>query len=101
MVGSPWLSYLAWPSTSRRIAQHALPSLATLSQLESAGYWVFMRLTASGSGDVISVNRNGFTSDAAWDLSSRYRVDEFIYWDGAKAQRMQPFLGLGPEPYDW
>lgn len=45
--------------------------------------------------------RNGYTSvtDLSGYLICVCRL--IIYWDGEKAQKMDPYLGIGPTLYDW
>lgn len=104
--GSPWeYVFGAAEPTGRlpimaRITQHCLPTDVPLSSLNDTP--VFMRTAYRGAQTLEPRTRNGFTSSGyavAEDVAS---VEEFLFYDPVRGpMKMQPYLGLGPEPYDW
>lgn len=106
MAGTPWgpadIYGGSFHATSIvcRVVQHAMPDYPAFQAL--VGTKLFFRLVDTGvNGVVNSVERNNFISTTGTSTNRRLKMSELIYWDGTRAQRMQPSLGLGPEPYDW
>lgn len=101
MDGSPWLAFCTSISALARIVQHAAPSQAAFDALVAGGFEVYLELTSPGSGAVVALNRNGYLSLANASSTPRRSCANFIYWDGAQAQQMNPLAGTGPTPYTW
>lgn len=100
MWGSSWMATSRNNSSPARLVQHGLPSQAAFDFVQSGLFKVFFRLNGTGITTHTALNRNGFLSKSV-TASTGNECLEVIYWDGERAQRMQPSLGLGPEPYDW
>ena len=60
---------------------------------------MLVRVDSPGNQAVTAYNRNGYPSAGAASGATRI-ITELLYWDNGP-KRMQPSLGLGPEPYDW
>lgn len=89
-------------SGTARAMQHALPSEAVFNALRASGYEILYTVTAASPGEVFAVSRNGYTSSDTGGIENVCRVTEVLYYDPSLGpMRMQPSLGLGPEPYDW
>lgn len=103
MTGSTWQNvYKGFEAAPCRMVQHGLPNQATFNAQIAAGREIFFSISdASDSGSYAGVFRNGYSSVASSTIFATRKMDELIYWDGTQAQRMQPFLGLGPTPYTW
>ncbi|MBU1522125.1 MAG: hypothetical protein KJ728_11970 [Alphaproteobacteria bacterium] len=103
MTGSTWQNvYKGDAAAPCRMVQHGLPDEATFLAQVAAGRQIFYRISSgTAPASYAGVFRNGYSSSSSTTIFATRRVDELLYWDGARAQRMQPFLGLGPTPYDW
>lgn len=107
MIGSSWLSVFTQGGSSYlgRVMQHGLPSEAMLNALVASGVQVLMNIVnvASSTGALPSVNRNGYASTAYAGGSVVVNAcDELLYFDPAEGpMKMNPRLGLGPDPFDW
>lgn len=106
MIGSSWTTHFrgdAGSSYVSRVVQHGMPDQDSFNEQLASGLQIFLRFTTPAAvTEFFSLNRNGYLSSASTTgLSFRRHLVELIYWDGLRAQRMQPSLGLGPEPYDW
>lgn len=105
MAGTPWgpadIYGGSFHATSIvcRAVQHAMPNYPTFQAM--SGKKLFLRLVdTGGGGEVISVDRNNFVSASGASGTRRFRISELLYFDSGP-KRMQPSLGLGPDPYDW
>lgn len=103
MAGSTWQNvFKGSVAAPCRMIQHGLSDQETFNAQIAAGREVFFR-TSTGTNPAIyaGVLRNGYESIESSNFFATRKMDEIIYWDGTQAQRMQPYLGLGPEPYTW
>src|SRR5690606_22747713 len=101
MIGSPWMNYMAGQagvgSPPCRIVQHGLPSEAVFYDQVNNARKVYFAVTSLGREEkMYGQTRNGYTSvpDMSGYLICVCRL--IIYWDGEKAQKMDPYLGIGP-----
>jgi hypothetical protein len=89
----------AYGSSPCRIIQHGLPSQAEYNAQVAAGREIYFQMVAGSVGPYPALARNGYTSDAGGSDASPDKCVKIIYWDGAKAQQMDPSTGAGPTPY--
>lgn len=93
-------SYSYWP----RAIQHAMPSEAVFNAIIAIGGEIFIRVQDGGIINVTfpSATRNGFTSSTgSGGTYSRFITEMLIFDPASGPLRMQPKLGIGPNPYTW
>lgn len=80
-----------------------MPSSAAFTALmASSERMVFYAVGGKNTLESVSnYNRNGYNSQSIAEVNSGADVVEFLYWDGVRAQKMNPKAGTGPTPYDW
>ena len=106
MNGSSWgpSSPSGWAAAlnnaASRVVQHGLASKKDFDEQRIGGQWIFLRVVFISGAAKPSVARNGYTSIARGSVQGRACTD-LLYWHEGRAWKMQPHLGLGPEPYDW
>lgn len=98
MEGSTWQANTRDGTPIARAIQHALPSQAVLTSLN--GFEIYYETqSVTGPLALFALTRNGYTSFANASVNFPVRMVDLIYWDGTRAQRMNPFAGTGPTPY--
>lgn len=99
MYGSPWMASYRSISIVARAIQHAMPDEAEFNRQRSSGLSMLITVSNAGTGSVVPLSRNGYTSLSSGIAAIR-RVTEVLAWiDGPV--RINPFAGTGPTPYDW
>jgi len=97
MSGSSWLSALQ-SATTAKVVQHGLPSSAEYASQISAGREIIMREAAITSAPTPALDRNGYLSNTGTNST---RSLQFLgFWTPAGSMKMNPYLGLGPVPWD-
>lgn len=106
MGGSPWEYVFGGADPIgrlpiiARITQHCMPTDVPLSAIYDTP--VFMRSAFRGAQTLEPRTRNGFTSSGYSVVEDVASIEEFLYYDPVLGpMKMQPYLGLGPEPYTW
>lgn len=106
MYGTPWRQGAGYGwvwtgnSSACRAVQHGLPSEAVFLDQIASGRQIYYATSPGSTQLVYALSRNGYQSDGGTEVAAA-NITELLFWDGARAQRMQPSLGLGPTPYDW
>lgn len=78
-----------------------MPSFTVFSAQISGGLVIYYSITAAvPKSDLLGLDRNNYQSIGEAGTINSSLVDEVLLWDDGP-RRMQPSLGLGPEPYDW
>lgn len=104
MLGSPWMGEYRRNNTDTncaRVIQHAMPSEAAFNALVAGGFEFCFTQVGVAAANLIALNRNGYLSGALAGPVSSAQMTSLIYWDGTKAQKMNPFAGTGPTGYNW
>lgn len=103
MAGSSWLTAFRGGafSTPSRVIQHGLPSQAEFTAQNTGLFDIYIETVAVADQTLVSLNRNGYTSTAFASATTSLICTDLIYWDGTRAQRMNPNAGTGPTPYNW
>jgi hypothetical protein len=106
MAGSPWLGSFGArangnSSTIARIVQHSFPTEQDLIDvLASSERQLLVQTVAAGTGNVSSIGRFGYTSEAATGVETA-QVKRLLYYLRGQAWEVDPSTGAGPTPYTW
>lgn len=103
MSGSSWLSQFRGSNTApSRAIQHGVDSYAAYEDQITRGNLILFEVRETDFSPTPSTNRNGYISIANTSATFPRVMPQLILFDAERGPlRMQPHLGLGPEPYDW
>lgn len=96
MSGSSWISVFI--GTVAKVVQHGLPSQAEYNAQIAAGRELLLRQVAVTSAPTPALDRNGYLSTTG--VSSPRSLQFLAFWTPAGPMKMNPYLGLGPVPWD-
>lgn len=104
LYGTPWANHYGTDfATPARIANHGLPSYEIFQEQITSNRQIFFDCQGIQPQSLfIEYWRNNFYSWYAEGGPYNASIcNSILYWHQGRAWKMRPFLGLGPEPYDW
>lgn len=99
---APFWGAAAGVAATCRVVQHGLSDETSFNDQIAESRKILIRTDgATAPSGYASKTRNGYTSLANATTAGARICTEILAWINGQPMRMQPYLGLGPEPYDW